>query len=223
MKKTITIILSLILLLISSSLFSCKEDFFLLNNVCYYKSDTFTANNLDTEFTAILEKTETPLNLDGTVSSPLLGRIIIAFSSVETEKAYSITVNLDKPLTANFTFNPNATKYIAVIETENFPQNEFTANLYLGSENSTLTFKSNRKENTIGLTEALKSLYAKQKTLIDQNSQNGVYRGEIFVKLTVLNEKAYYYIALITNEKKIAFLIDGKSAEILAVKDLPKK
>jgi len=224
MKKTFNLILScLFLLFLLVPFSSCKEDFFLLNSVCYYKSDLFTAVNDQTKFTAILEKTETPLNLNGEVSSPIVNRIVISFSSIEKEKAYSITVNLDKQLTANFTFSDATSKYIAVIETENLPKNEFTADLYLGSESINLKFISNLPSDTIDLVTTLKSLYSKQKTLIDENTQNGVYRGEIFVKVSVINEKAYYYIALITSEQKIAFLIDGKSGELLATKDLPRK
>ena len=77
-------------------------------------------------------------------------------------------------------------------------------------------------DNVITLDTALKSLYEQQKTLIDENTENGEYLGEIFVKLSVINKKAYYYVALIETSAKTALLIDGETGELLAIKDLPK-
>ena len=57
--------------------------------------------------------------------------------------------------------------------------------------------------------------------LVESFMQNGVFCGEISMKVTVRSEKAYWYIGLTDAAGRThAFLMDGASGEVLAAKDI---
>ena len=51
-------------------------------------------------------------------------------------------------------------------------------------------------------------------------TENGVFKGEIFVRL-LYDEGCYYYVGICDREKKIeAFLVDGEKGKIIAHKQI---
>ena len=66
-------------------------------------------------------------------------------------------------------------------------------------------------------------MYNSKKEYIQAHSQNNTFNGEIYVRLIEQGGKNFWYVGLITKEKTLALLVDGKTGKILSEKSLHSK
>lgn len=68
--------------------------------------------------------------------------------------------------------------------------------------------------------DALKCVVEYDRALFDGLTRNGLFHGEIFVRL-LYDDGCYYYVGVCDKEKKIhAYLLDGERGKIIATKQL---
>ena len=138
-----------------------------------------------------------------------------------TEATYSIELTLDKTYTEKFTFNPVSHTLTAKVKTK-LIENKFTATVICGSSKTEIDLVSIVPEKTLSIPDALSKLSSTQPSLIDSYlNEYGDFDAKICIRISVKNDKPYYYIAFTrpSNEVK-AFLLDGFTAEVLAVRDI---
>ncbi|MBO7187084.1 MAG: hypothetical protein J6V68_01630 [Clostridia bacterium] len=205
MKK---FILTLLLLFTLPTLFfvACDNDCFLADYTVSVTKNIYKASNDEFDLTAEFVVTNKKC-------------LVFTFKNQNLNQSYSI--KLKNGYETNFTFNDAFSYFSANLEVDDMPKSEFCAVLSTADKSYELTFVSKLKGDFISEKVALNKLYEKQKTLIDAYTQNGIFNGKIILKATVYNDKAYWYVSLNFNDGKIkALLLDGKTAELLAVKDL---
>jgi hypothetical protein len=205
MKK---FILSLLLFFILPTLFftACDNDCFLMDYTTSITKNIYKANNDEFDLTAEFVVTNKKC-------------LVFTFKNENLNQKYSI--KLKNGYETDFVYNDAFSYFGANLEVDAMPKNEFFATLSSADKSYELTFVSALPKDFVSEEVALNKLYEKQKTLINAYTQNGFFNGKIILKATVYNDKAYWYVSLNFNDGKVkALLLDGKTAELLAVKDL---
>ena len=185
----------------------------LTDNVYYGESENYTVRG-KTGYS------ETERSRDGAVGK-IERALVLSVPDAGNPEALSATIVIDgTEHTENFTFNPVTFAYNARFA---LPFNEQTFEVILreNGEEERVTMTSVLPENTLDVNGALDALCAQQSALVESFMQNGVFCGEISMKVTVRSEKAYWYIGLTDAAGRThAFLMDGASGEVLAAKDI---
>lgn len=74
-------------------------------------------------------------------------------------------------------------------------------------------------ENVISCEQALQCVIEHDETLFERMTVNGIFEGEIFVRL-LYDENCYYYVGVCGRDGNIhAFLVDGNSGRIIAERE----
>lgn len=211
-------------LLIVFSLFTvqtgCKEEFNLLDYVSYYQSNVYVGDMNGTKITAYYGQSESPCNLDG-IKGDFLPFLTFKVNLAKSNVNYHVSVTTDKEYQTGFTFEPIKSHLTATLPVENLNANTFDATVTVKNEPTTVKFTSIVPSNIIPVDKALSSLYVNQKSYIDSLKDGDNFNAEIVIKLTVVKEKPYYYVGIAdTNNNYKALLIDGITAEILAIRNV---
>ena len=85
---------------------------------------------------------------------------------------------------------------------------------YAGTEH-TLAATSVKNEETLSPGEALAKGIAAEKETMERMRKNGVFCGELCVRL-LRRDKNYYYFAITDGTERISLLLDGETGEVLA-------
>lgn len=73
-----------------------------------------------------------------------------------------------------------------------------------------MTLESKLNKDTISPKTALDKAYKSKNEYIDERSVNGVFGGEIYLRLIAESDKNYWYVGFITDEETLALLLDDK-------------
>ena len=196
------------------SLSACKYDSDLKNTITEERSDIFCGTSENIALSCAYGYTGNPekvyaltfkLDVDPT-----------------TEISYSVTVNLDKTYTEKFSFNPVSHALTAKVFAKLDDIKSFDAIISFGSSKISVSLFSLKPENTLSVSEALTILKKTQPSLINSYiNDRGEFDATLCVRLTVKSEHPYYYVAFTrpSGDKK-ALLLDGFTAEVLAVRDI---
>ena len=100
------------------------------------------------------------------------------------------------------------------------PERSITIDIVCGENTTTVTLYSKLNEDTISYTDALKKATDKASDFLKEHTKKGVLKAEIAIRLLCENDKNFYYVGFICEEGlKRAYLIDGKTGEIIAEKN----
>ena len=103
---------------------------------------------------------------------------------------------------------------------EAFKKDGVDVTLTYDGESKTYTALSVKYAGVMSCEDAVKCVVEHDRALFDGLTKNGLFDGEIFVRL-LFDEGCYYYIGICDKTLHItAFLIDGESGKILATKSL---
>jgi hypothetical protein len=214
----------LIVLLVISSFFACqtgcKDQFDLKNYVSYYQSNVYVGDYNGIKITAYYGQSEQPYKSDG-IKGDLLPFLTFKMSVTDINADYHVTITTDKEYQSAFTFEPIKSHLTATLPVKNVDAYTFDATVTVKNEPTTVKFTSIVNSGIIGIDKALSSLYTNQQSYIDSLIDGDDFNGEIIVKLTVVKEKPYYYVGIADkNNNYKALLIDGISAEVLAIRNV---
>lgn len=221
MKKFIALFCVLCCLLLCLS--SCKEQNNLFNYVSELRSDVFVGESQNFSLKASYGFKETPFNNDGKVKSRIYVLNFILLDKQTDPATYTLNFSFNqKDWTKEFTLNPVSHVLSAQVEVENFNQKSFDVVVCCESLSETVTLTSILPQNTISYSTALDCIYKHQKDLIDSYySPDGTFNAEIYLRVLVKDQKPYYYVGFASgNENLKAFLLDGFSGEVLAIRQI---
>jgi lipoprotein len=100
-----------------------------------------------------------------------------------------------------------------------FDGNEITVSLDCDGKATEYKLLSVVTDGLISCEQALECVKEHAGTLFDELTENGIFNGEIFIRL-LYDEKCYYYVGICDREGTInAFLVDGQSGRIIAERE----
>ena len=144
------------------------------------------------------------------------------FTDASTEITYSVSVSLDVMHTETFTLSPITHTLTATIYGKLLSQKSFDVILSYGSEKITISMQSIIPDNVLDVQSALNSLASSQPSLINSFvDEYGTLCVDVCIRIIVRENKAYYYVALTDKSGGVkALLLDGITADVLAVRDI---
>ena len=223
MKKIIsfTIFALFVLTLLPLELSGCTAKNEYESAVSLLRADVYSGSYGDVAVSAEYGFKEYPFVNDGASGERVYGYTFI-IHAVADEIKRSVTITIDeKTYSADFKVDEISSEYKAFIETPDKHLPEFTAVINSGSDTREVAFCSLLPENTISYTDALNALKTKQKPLLDAFTADGIFKAELYLKIFVKNEKPYWYVGIAYAENRLkALLVDGITAEILAIREI---
>ena len=96
-----------------------------------------------------------------------------------------------------------------------FPEGSVNVTVTYGGTEHTLAATSVKNEETLSPGEALAKGIAAEKETMERMRKNGVFCGELCVRL-LRRDKNYYYFAITDGTERISLLLDGETGEVLA-------
>ena len=92
--------------------------------------------------------------------------------------------------------------------------------LTYGDESTTYSAVSVLYDGVISCEDAVKCVIERDKDLFESLTEDGIFCGEIYVRL-LYDEGCYYYVGVCDRDKKIsAYLVDGERGKIIATKEI---
>jgi hypothetical protein len=127
-----------------------------------------------------------------------------------------------KTYTKRFSQNPISHALTTAVEVENFSLEQFEIELLFSGEIIKICLTSTLPKNTLSHTDVLTALQKNQNSLISHyTDQNGNFTAKIRMRIIVKEQKPYWYIGFIDSEQNLkAFLVDGFSGEVLAIREV---
>lgn len=219
MKKSY-LFLFIICLTCTLTIFSgCNKQSFLLDYVSEVRQDIFEGNNPDYNLKAYYGYKETPYANDGNIGEKNYSLTFLLKDIEESQISYSITIIELDNCTLQLKRQSNGTLF-AQIESDNFDLKTFSIRLNYASEFIDITMNSVVPTNCLTIGEVLTSLEKSQSDFINYYKVDLKFNAEIYARVIVKNQKPYWYIAFGNKESLKAFLVDGFSGEVLAIRQV---
>ena len=219
MRKNIIIKLLIVsLLLFSLPLFGCAKKSFLLPYVSELRSDVFEGKSENFSIKAHYGYRETPYLNDGKVSSYSYELTFILKGNVIDNVSYSLELcSFNEKV--SFERSNNGT-FKASYKVKDFSEKTFDVILHYSMESENITLTSILPENTLNINEVLLNIEKSQEVLINSYYNDLEFGAEIYARVLVKKDKPFYYIAFANGKTLKAFLVDGLTAEVLAIREV---
>ena len=221
MKKYFCIVVTLIMLI---AVASCKAEVDLSYYVSELRENVYIGETDGLKVTVYSEKRESPYVADSYVGR--LKDVLIVKIDSETEKIDDAEISLSYDKTTvkgNFTYSPINGKYVCQIEVSALPNSDkINGEIKSGEKSFNLELSSGVLKDTISAKQALESVKKHESKTVEKLFENGKIQTEIHVRVMVDGERNYYYVGLVSSEGTYAYLVDGKTGEVLARKNNPK-
>lgn len=219
--RKITLILALIIFGAAALFNGCKKEEPLLPFLSELRENIYEGETDGFKIKASYGFNETPKNLDG---KPAKKRYVLSFtlSGAETSAVeYSISFDFGgTEYSGAFKYEPTEDRLAANFYIDDFSAKSFPVTLSFSSERREATLNSIVPDGTANYVEILSALREKQTAFIEDLYENGEFTAEIILRVIVKNEKAYYYVGIAKENYLKAFLMDGKTKEILAIREI---
>lgn len=112
--------------------------------------------------------------------------------------------------------------YYLSFSSPDFASDSVQVTLTVDNTEKTYTAQSVKNERVLSCNDALKCVVEHEPELFDSLTANGLFDGEIFIRL-LYDEGCYYYVGICNKQGNItAFLVDGERGKIIAKKQLHK-
>lgn len=215
-------VLTLALLPIFASLAACnaQTDYFcyvseLRSNVYYGEEGNFSL----TVYSGLREK---PFNHDGNVGEQALTLTFKLFMKEKVNEAIKIEYEINgTKYQTQLNYDATGSALSCIAEVNDLPETPPEITICYGENAILIKTNSLLNADTISYTAALRATTEKASDFIKENSEGSRFKGEISVRLLCENGRNYYYVGFILSDGlKQAYLLDGKSGEILAEKKL---
>lgn len=218
MKKFIAFVVLLGILVPFSA---CKKENPYLKNVSELKQNVYFGSSENYSVTAYFGYREDPFINDGKCGNKVYGYTFkLNIVAEEIQRTVEFVEN-EKILSATFKCDEATGEYKAFIETETYFENAFSVSVICGANKSSVTLNSILPENCLSYTAVLDKLTESQQSLLNSYTTNEQFNAEIYMRIFVKNDKPYWYIGIASGNGKIkAFLMDGFSGELLAIRDI---
>lgn len=214
MKKLFCVLFSLICLF---TLCSCNSDSKYTPYISQIRTDVFVGEGENYSLQVFSEQKEIPFINDtvaGEKHNVLTVRILNCNNPLKIKVSYA-----DEELIADTEYNAHAMSMTASFEVLSFPKDTLTVEIE-GEFNEKIECVSKLKSDTISPLTALNNVISAKGDFIKSITDNGELKAEIYLRLLVENDYNFYYVGFGLGSNKItAFLLDGKTGEIIAGKN----
>lgn len=217
MKKT-TFLLCIALTLICAlcALPACAKQVNYFDYVSECRSDVFLYKDDSTEIKIQCVNKEQPFSADG-YKGETCDLIEIYVSLSKNPQTLEVSV---ETLSGEMNYQAVTRQYTLTISAAAFEKSSVEVTLTADGEKKTYTALSVKDGNVMSCEKAVACVAEHASELFEGLTSNGLFDGEIFVRL-LYDEGCYYYVGLCNKEKHItAFLIDGERGKIIAKKEL---
>ena len=199
---------------------SCKKENSLVSYVSDLRCNQYYGKSENFSLSASYGFREKPFISDGKVGERVYALKIKLLNKILDPATYYVSFMFDGiSYSGEFALSQTG-GYVAEFEIENFFINSFTVNLSVASTTETITLSSTLPPNTLTFDKALDSLSKTQSELILAYTENGEFTAEIYARIIVKDDKPYWYIGFAKADGLKAFLIDGFSGEVLAIRSV---
>jgi len=111
-------------------------------------------------------------------------------------------------------------RYCLSFSAQAFTTNGVDVTLISDGESKTYSALTVIYDGVLSCDEAVNCAVEHDRELFESLTVNGIFNGEIYVRL-IFDEKCYYYVGVCDKQKKItAYLIDGERGKVIATKQL---
>ncbi len=220
MKKYFCLFVTLIML---SAVISCKAEVDLSYYVSQLRENVYVGEVDNLKITVYPEKRESPFIADsyvGKLKKQLIVKIDDESSVIDDAE---IILTYDKTtVSGSFSYNPIGGKYVCVVDVNDLPT---TANInavikYSGKESEVL-LSSAVSGNCISSKDALNSVKKHDNSTVENLFKNGKVEAEIHVRIMGDGRRNYYYVGFVSKQGTYAYLVDGKTGNVLARRTNP--
>lgn len=212
-KKRAVVLAALIVVFIFGA-FGCS-DMNVDKGLSQIRTDVYTAETKEFSITAYAERREIPLIPDGKAGETFNVIVVKVCSFSLLSGTYSFTAIINDGEYTSVAEQRAGNIMRADIPVDELPSGEFVIKI-TGEKSEEVELKSSLPDGMAGYSVAVetvrKQLYAEgitQKNQID---------GEMFVRVLVEGEQAYWYVGYVTEEKTYSFLLNADGKEIVARK-----
>ena len=167
--------------------------------------------------------TESPYLADGKIGEKIYVLKFRLPDKQTDQVTYSICLEFNgKTYNQNFALSPNRHALTCEMQIDAFDKKEFTVTIGTDADKESLTLKSVVPNNVLDYKGALKALQKHQAELLNTyRDSEGVFCAEIYARIIVKEDKAYWYIGIASERGSIkALLIDAQNGEVLAIRDV---
>lgn len=223
MKKLLLIFTTVIMLTSFMIFVGCKKPIDLTNYVSELKSNVYEGDNTENVLKASFGYSEKVMARDGKVGDRVYGLTFRLIGKESLEVEYSICFKFnEQEKTSVFALDPVSHKMTAFIETgADFNQPEFTVTLKSANEQVDVKMTSIVPKDTISSSSALDNLYINEPDLVNHYIVDGEFNAEIIERIVIKGDKSYWYIGFATPDGQLkALLVDGKTGEVLAIRQV---
>lgn len=219
MKKLFCLFASLFLLspVIFCS-YSCQKTSFLLPYVSELRSNIYEGHGDTYNLKAYYGYRESPYTNDGKVGEYSYEITFILKGIKDDNVAFSLEFY---PTGEIVTFEKSKGGYlVAVVKSYDLKESEFPVNLKHSSEIEAITMTSILPENTLDINGVLTAIEKSQEALINSYTVDFNFTAEIFARVIVKDGKPFWYLAFANGKTLKAFLADGTTGEVLAIREV---
>lgn len=223
MKKFTLLFISLILSICSLGFIGCKNTSTLENSLSELRYALYEGQVDDYLLKASYGFKESEYSNDGKVGKKIY---LLSFSLLGKEtddKTYYITFEHDgKCFEGQFKLSPTRHVLTCQFEIDDFNEQSFSAKVGLIDDKKDVAFNSVIPKGTLSYKQALDCLEKKQSSLLENyKDSDGNFNAEIYQRIIVKDGKAYWYIGIANGNGRLkALLIDGKTGEVLATREV---
>lgn len=217
MKKFILLALPLFLICTLCGCKSgCKKGVNYLEYVSERRTDIYLYSDDGLEIKIYLSERETPFSADGIKGD--VGSVTEAFVTLpENYEEVNISVG---GVDGEMNYRAVENCYYLSFPTCNISGENAEVSLTYGETSATFTAVNVKYDGVMDCDGAVLCVIEHAGELFDSMTDDGIFTGEIFVRL-LYDEGCYYYVGVCNREKKInAFLVDGERGKIIATKEL---
>ena len=210
------------LLLLVPALAACGGGYNYAAHLSEVRSDIFCAETEEFSVTLNCVLREYPYAADG-VASPMQKLVEISVSPAEnTAEEYSVYVlgeNGEQILGGEASFRNFAGDWYFSQSVETFPETSVSLRVTWGENVRELAATSVKNEKTLSAEDALGCAIEAERELVGRLTEDGVFRGEFYVRL-LRRDKNYYYVGILDSAGGVvSLLLDGETGEVLAKRE----
>lgn len=204
-----------------ATLCGCKTENEYLSHVSELRQDIYVGSTNGYTLTAYYGFQEKPFVNDGKCGALIYG-YTIKLNIIADETQRKIEINNDgEILNGIFKCDENTGEYKAFIETEKHFDKTFSANLICGAESTPVTLNSILPEDCLSYADTLNILSTSQTSLLESYKTGEEFNAEIYMRVFVKNENPYWFVGIASGNNLLkAFLTDGKTGEVLAIREI---
>ncbi len=198
--------------------YSCNTSKQQSNNVSQLRSNVFYGEQNDIKIKVFAEEKEYPFINDGIANER---QNFVTIKVLNNDQLTKVYFSYDKQsYSSTCEYNVYSMSMDCSVKVKSLPAKSILVKVEINNSIIEINCQSQLKSDTISPLNALEKVTAIQQDFISTLYKDGKFNAEIYIRLIVENGYNFYYVGFAQGQNKItAFLLDGKTGEIIAGKN----